>query len=703
MTTSTFSESPWQIRSCLNGRLRVFHPGLSESPGLRRHCAGVLHKTHWLLGHRINGLSGTLVLRFPSNEQDQIYLLLNQCFVDPFGDSNLETVLSTESSATDIVRSSTFRSALRTGATCGSILLIDSLVALPPLGLGLAATMLSLPLLREFWSQIRERWSMRSNSPKFDYLPPSSVEVALSATLISSGLPQELLMDTFLGSATSTLQSLTENTDGSSLELFDFLDRIKTSVFLSCQVQGITQTELIPIGDVQVGQRYELKPGSHVYLVSRLLEGELVVLNSLADGSTLPLMVGPGDFLPFGCSVLHGSAVAEVAVAFVDVPAFQIQTTLFEEESFTHYQQAASSFYRFFAPPLQLGLATWSLLNGLTERAIGILSFNPAEASERSRLSSAETALLDMRFNQVHIADVRALKTLSDVGSVLISIDALHYFGNYTFSEIIDSKSSLETGDLVCMLSSIAEYLKADRAIVFWGILENHSVDSCWTVDRLQVNADQPNCSSYDVEFMNGRSARIQFFMDGDDISARFDQQSKPLGLLNIHWVPDPIYSQIVEQLASLDVTVQVVGSHTDRLQDPLERLKSVSRFRRSGRTVAYLGNVIDDIPAMASSDVAIGFEEDPRGFISKTVCDVILGGDLNWLPRLIVLSRRFERSAQFNASLIVGSSVLLTIASFVSALSPLQLIMLFNAPLVAAELNTIRSLSPNCSRVQNI
>ena len=702
MTTSILAESSWQIRSCLSGRVRVFHPGLSDSPGLRRHCAGVLHRTHWLLSHRINGLSGTLVLRFPSHEQDQIDLLLKQCFIDPFGDSSLETVLSSESSTTDIVRSSSFRSALRTGVTCGSILLIDSLVALPPLGMGVAATMFSFPLLREFWSQIRERWSMRATAAsKSHSLPPASVEVALSATLISSGLPHELFVETFLGSATSALQSLTENTDGSNPELVDFLERLKTSVFLSCQSQGTEQKQLIPIGDVQVGQRYELNQGSHVYLDSRLLEGELIVLNSLADGSTLPLVVVQGDSVPFGCTVLHGCGVAEVAVAFVDVPAFQIKTTLFEEESLAKYQQTASSLYRFFAPPLQLGLAAWSLFSGLTERAVGVLSFNPAEATERSKLSSAETALLDMRLNQVHIADIRALKTLSDISVILISIDALHYLGNYTFSEIVSSTSLLKSGDLICMLSSVAEYLNADRTTVFWGILQSQHVES-WSVDRLQINSDQPDCCSYDVQFNNDHSARIGFFIDGDDISIRFERESELLGSLLIRWMPDPVYSQIVEQLASLNVTVQVVGSHAGRLQEPQDRQKIVSDVRKNGRVVAYLGNIIDDIPAMASADVAIGFEEDPQGFISKTVCDVILAGDLNWLPRLIALSRSFERSAQFNTNLIIGSSVLLTLASFVSTLNPLQLIVLFNAPPVIAELNTIRSLNPNCSRIKN-
>ena len=39
-----------------------------------------------------------------------------------------------------------------------------------------------------------------------------------------------------------------------------------------------------------------------------------------------------------------------------------------------------------------------------------------------------------------------------------------------------------------------------------------------------------------------------------------------------------------------------------------------------------------------------IGFDEDPQGCF-ETVCDVL--ADLNWLPRLIALSRKFERLSQ--------------------------------------------------------
>ena len=122
--------------------------------------------------------------------------------------------------------------------------------------------------------------------------------------------------------------------------------------------------------------------------------------------------------------------------------------------------------------------------------------------------------------------------------------------------------------------------------------------------------------------------------------------------------------------------------------------------FQKNGSKVAYLGDVVDDIAAMAAADVAIGLSEDEQGFISKTVCDVILGGDIHWLSRIIVLSHNYVQANRFNTNLIVGSSFLLAAASCVATFSPLQTILLFNAAPVIAEINTLRSLTSSCSRI---
>ena len=101
--TTASSSSTWHIRSELSDRVRVFHPGLSSSPGLRRHCGSLLHRTHWLLSHRINAISSTVVIRFNPSQKNELTLLLERCFVEPFADSSLEQVLSEESFVTDIV------------------------------------------------------------------------------------------------------------------------------------------------------------------------------------------------------------------------------------------------------------------------------------------------------------------------------------------------------------------------------------------------------------------------------------------------------------------------------------------------------------------------------------------------------------------------------------------------------------------------
>ena len=127
-----------------------------------------------------------------------------------------------------------------------------------------------------------------------------------------------------------------------------------------------------------------------------------------------------------------------------------------------------------------------------------------------------------------------------------------------------------------------------------------------------------------------------------------------------------------------MGVDVSVVGSHSGRFSEFKDRKARVLELQHQYGSIAYLGDVIDDIPAMAVADVAIGLSEDDQGFISKTVCDVLLAGDFLWLVRLMQLSRNFVQANRFNTSLIVGSSLILTVASIAATLSPLQVIFLW-------------------------
>ena len=697
ITSASSSSSTWQIRSELSDRVRVFHPGLSSSPGLRRHCGSLLHRTHWLLSHRINAISSTVVIRFNPSQKNELTLLLERCFVEPFADSSLEHVLSEESFVTDIAHSSSFHQSLKNGLIFGSVLLLDSLVVLPPFSLGLVAALLSLPILREFSEQIKSRLSGELDPPHV--LPPASVELALNFTLIGSGLARESLVEGFLSSSTSALQSISENNDGTSSEFYVFLDRLKTAVTLRCESVDQESSSLCSLGNIAVGQHYFVKHAEHVYLPSRLVQGELVITNSLFDGSSLPFRVVAGDLLPFGAFVLSGEGRCEVVESFSQIELFQIDDTRLHEMNLSGLQQRLSFLYSALVPPVQLGFGLWSLFTGFTERAIGLLAFNPMEDSERSTVSSAESALLDMALNGVHITDARVLSTLTDVKHIVISIDALRYLGTFSYEQRPVHNDDHPSLDLIQILCAICEYLCADPSSVFWGIL--YDVPSVGLkLQSLQVNVGESDQAVYSVSLDGYKEISIRFTQSDDLIKVQFSGQSGSLGDIYISWSPDEAYVTTIHQLNQLGVDVSVVGSHSGRFSEFKDRKARVLELQHQFGSIAYLGDVIDDIPAMAVADVAIGLSEDDQGFISKTVCDVLLAGDFLWLARLMQLSRNFVQANRFNTSLIVGSSLILTVASIAATLSPLQVIFLFNAAPVIAELNTLRALNSSSSRV---
>ena len=702
------SEAAWQIRSEIDGRLRIFHPGLSNSLGLRRHCSSVLHRTHWLISHRINVVSSTVVIRFPLGQREQLISLLARCFIDPFSDQGLESTLSQDNQITDVVERPSFRKAIRNGAICASVLAVDSLFVLPPFSLAAVATVLSWPLLRHAVHACRKR--LAGDPAATESLLSASVDLTLSTTLIGSGLARESLVEGLMENSTNALSALSENPDGRSQEFYDFVGRLKRNILIK---PANASTDLpnkpdLALGDVEVGQLYNIQPKSHVFLHSKLIEGELIVVNVLVDGSTLPFKLLPGDEIEFGTSVLQGEALCEVLHPFSDSAILTIQESDATASTSAADENSFQGLYRVLSSPLQLGFGVWSLLNGLTERAIAVLGFDPFKDIESSKLSSGETALVDMALNQVHMNDARIMSSLSELDHVLFSINALRHMGTF---ELIEE--SLAPGcakdELIQMLYSIAVALNADLSIVFWGVLADLNLKPL-PVSFLKVSAGWLCHSTYVASFDGQAPVTIVFQHENTikaiehpshDIKLIFKTADASLGHLLIRWTADHALTDVIQQLHALDVKTEVVGDfHADGSKEPVLRRERVMALKQQGAKVAYLGDVIDDIPAMASADLAIGLSDDETGFISKTVCDLILGGDLMWLSRLIVLSRRYVSATDFNASMIFVSSAATSLATFFMILTPLQSIVLFNFAPIAAEINTLLSLDSSASRL---
>jgi cation transport ATPase len=102
---------------------------------------------------------------------------------------------------------------------------------------------------------------------------------------------------------------------------------------------------------------------------------------------------------------------------------------------------------------------------------------------------------------------------------------------------------------------------------------------------------------------------------------------------------------------------------------------------------------VLHDLPALAQADISIGLDVDDDSRYLANLCDLSLGADALWLPRLILISRRMERVCNQNFSLLGGSQLIASLATAAGLIAPLQTVLLSDIPLLLAELNNLLAL----------
>ena len=69
---------------------------------------------------------------------------------------------------------------------------------------------------------------------------------------------------------------------------------------------------------------FKIYEGQHILVHSEIVEGDITVVNSLLDGSTLPCRHSSGDQVDFGAAIVKGHALCKVLEDFESCIAFQL-------------------------------------------------------------------------------------------------------------------------------------------------------------------------------------------------------------------------------------------------------------------------------------------------------------------------------------------------------------------------------------------
>jgi Cu2+-exporting ATPase len=124
----------------------------------------------------------------------------------------------------------------------------------------------------------------------------------------------------------------------------------------------------------------------------------------------------------------------------------------------------------------------------------------------------------------------------------------------------------------------------------------------------------------------------------------------------------------------------------------PDQKAKIVRDLHRAGRTVAFVGDGLNDSVALAYADVSVSFE---RGAdIARETADVVLmNNNLLELLEAIAIARETRDLIEQNIALVVVPNVIALGLASTAGLNPLVATTIHNGSAIAAGLNSLRPL----------
>jgi Cu+-exporting ATPase len=422
------------------------------------------------------------------------------------------------------------------------------------------------------------------------------------------------------------------------------------------------QELLVPAGELQVGDRFVVRPGEKIATDGVVVEGESAVDQSMLTGESVPAEVAVDSEVAGATVNTYGRLVVEAKRVGADTALAQIARLVDAAQSGkAPVQRLADRVSAVFVPvvivlslltlagwllagasaataftaavavliiacPCALGLATPTALMVGTGRGaqMGVLIKGP-EILEQTR--RVDTIVLDktgtVTEGRMELADI-ALLNGATRAEVLRLAGALESASEHPIAQAIASAARDELGTL----PSVARF-RNEPGIGVSGIVDGHDVRVGRSDARIEVSWDGLARANLEVRDIVKPS------------SAEAVRELEELGLTPILLTGDAV--QPAERVAR-EVGIKRVVAEVY----PDDKVREIARLQGEGKVVAMVGDGVNDAPALAQSDLglAIGTGTD----VAIEASDLTLvSGDLRAAADAIRLARRTLRTIKGN------------------------------------------------------
>ena len=528
----------------------------------------------------------------------------------------------------------------------------------------IAAIMLSIPLFRASWTELR-RWKPSSST---------LAAIAIMAAMVDGQYATAgwlafilLVADQFVRRTASGAQRAIDELIGLTPQVARVVD-------------GGSEQE-IPIADVKVGQTVRVRPGENLPVDGKVITGRSTINQASLTGEAAPVEVESGDLVYAGTTNLTGGIDVSVTNAASESTIAKVTTLIREAESTkTPRQMLIQQVAGFFVPiALTVAAVVWFVKSQSTDPAVRDAA---AQAAIAVLIVTCPAALLIASPS----AMVAAFAAAARLGILIKQTNYLEQSAHID-AVVMDKTGTITTGKFEVAKLAPAPGVDGAELLKAAANGEQHSnhplAQSILTTARAaRVEPDGSN----DYQEIHGRGVKARTTM-GElcvgraswllELSPRIKDdvafvESKIEGMTGVHVMRDGKYlgavgledkvrsntRTVVQRLRDLGVRHVAIFTG-DRLSvakrvgaavgvdaieaecHPEEKHELIRGLVASSYRVMMVGDGINDGPSLAQADVGVAMGLGGSDIAANSAGVALMNDDLSRVPFLIELARR--------------------------------------------------------------
>ncbi len=470
------------------------------------------------------------------------------------------------------------------------------------------------------------------------------------------------------------------------------------------------------------GDLIRIRPGEAVPADGRIVSGESAIQEANITGESLPVDKSPDMDVFAGTMNLSGAIDVRVSRTGADTTIGKVkELILAAEQSRPRFVRMMDDYARLYTPMvLMFAFFTWALAGHEMSRVVAVLVAACPMALVLSAPTAAVAALSAAARLGILIRSIENLESVATVSAFVFDKTGTLTSGELEVAELAPCKG-ISSAELLGMAASVEKDSNHPVAKAIMRLARRAGVkvlpvsglkempgrgviatlgDSILIAGNLkwmkENNVDLSDFPSFDDE---ARSAMSMLFLA---------KNSTALGILALEDKPRNDASSAVRDLRSLSISsISIVTGDRNSVAlkisrdlgiaefhgecSPADKVESISNLKEEKHRTAFVGDGVNDAPALAASDIGIAMGAAGSGLAIETASIALMNNRLDNLPFLILLSRAYKRIMLQN--FVLGAAFILVgvAAGAMGKLGAVQAALLQLASAIAIIMNSAR------------